>query len=141
MTAKEYLSQAFRLDERINSKIQQLESLNALATKSTSTLSDMPKSPNRSSRMEDAIVKIVDLQDEINKDIDSLVELKAEIMRAIKAVDNIEYRTIFEKRYLCFLTWKQIAVDLDYNVRHLYRLHGEALAQVVVPENLSPNVT
>ncbi len=141
MTAKEYLSQAFRLDERINSKIQQLESLNALATKSTSTLSDMPKSPNRSSRMENAIVKIVDLQDEINKDIDSLVELKAEIMRAIKAVDNIEYRTILEKRYLCFLTWEQIAVDLDYNVRHLYRLHGEALAQVVVPENLSPNVT
>ena len=45
--AKEYLKQAFYLDKRINSKLEQVESLNALATKATSTLSDMPKSPNR----------------------------------------------------------------------------------------------
>ena len=47
MNAKEYLKQAFYLDKRINSKLEQVESLNALATKATSTLSDMPKSPNR----------------------------------------------------------------------------------------------
>ena len=38
MTAKEYLSQAYRLDKRIDSKIEQLKSLNLLATKCTSTL-------------------------------------------------------------------------------------------------------
>ena len=36
MKAKEYLSQAFRLDNRINSKIDQIASLNDLATKCTS---------------------------------------------------------------------------------------------------------
>ena len=33
MTAKEYLSQAYRLDQRIDSKIEQVASLNDLATK------------------------------------------------------------------------------------------------------------
>ena len=56
MNAKEYLKQAFYLDKRINSKLEQVESLNALATKATSTLSDMPKSPNRgTSKLEDKV--------------------------------------------------------------------------------------
>ena len=62
MTAKEYLGQAYRLDQRINSKLEQIASLNQLATKCTSTISGMPGSPNRStSTMADAISKIIDL--------------------------------------------------------------------------------
>lgn len=80
MTAKEYLGQARFLDMRINSKIQQIASLNELATRCTATISDMPKSPNRGgSRMADAVIKIIDLQEEINRDINKLVELKREI--------------------------------------------------------------
>ena len=61
--AKKYLSQAFGLNQRIESKIDQIAVLNDLATKATVTYSDMPKSPNRDgSRMEDAIIKIVDLE-------------------------------------------------------------------------------
>ena len=60
--AKKYLSQAFGLNQRIESKIDQIAVLNDLATKATVTYSDMPKSPNRDgSRMEDAIIKIIDL--------------------------------------------------------------------------------
>ncbi|MCD8365821.1 MAG: DUF1492 domain-containing protein [Clostridiales bacterium] len=62
-----------------------------------------------------------------------LVDLKAEMVQVIKAVENTEFQTILEKRYLCFMSWEQIAVDLGYNVRHLYRLHEEALEKVVVP--------
>ena len=73
MTAKEYLGQARFLDMRINSKIQQVASLNELATKCTATISDMPGNPNRGgSRMADAVIKIIDLQEEINRDIDKL---------------------------------------------------------------------
>ena len=35
MTSKEYLSQAYRIDQRINSKIEQVSSLHDLATKAT----------------------------------------------------------------------------------------------------------
>ena len=44
MTTKEYLAQAYRIDQRINSKFEQIVSLRELATKATSTLSDTPPS-------------------------------------------------------------------------------------------------
>lgn len=135
MTTKEYLGQAYRLDQRINSKLEQIASLNELATKCTSTLTGMPRNPNRgTSTMADAVTKIVDLQAEINRDIDRLVDLKREMVRLIKAVDNTEYQTLLELRYLCFKTWEQIAVDMGYNVRHVYRLHDEAVENIAVSQ-------
>jgi len=135
MTAKEYLGQAYRLDQRINSKLEQVASLNELATKCTSTLTGMPRNPNHgTSTMADAVGKIIDLQAEINRDIDRLVDLKREMVKLIKAVDNTEYQTLLELRYLCFKTWEQIAVDMGYNVRHVYRLHDEAVESIVVPK-------
>ena len=138
MTAKEYLSQAYRLDQRIDAKIAQVSSLNDLATKCNATIGGMPRNPNRgASTMADVVVKIVDLQHEINDDIDKLIDLKREIITVIKSVVNVEYQIILEKRYLCFHAWEQIAVDMGYNVRHLYRIHEEALTQVAVPDHVT----
>lgn len=135
MTAKEYLSQAYRLDQRIDSKIAQVASLNDLATKCSATLTGMPRNPNcGGSTMADAVCKIVDLQEEINRNIDRLVDLKREIVAVIKAVENSEYQVMLEKRYLSFQTWEQIAVDMNYSIQHIYRLREKAYAAVQVPE-------
>ena len=128
MTAKEYLSQARLLDARINAKIQQVSALNDLATHATATLTGMPRNPNHSeSRMAEAVVKIVDLQDEINHDIDELVDLKQEITRRMKSIPNTEYQLLLEKRYLCFMTWEQISLDMHYTNRWLRKMHERAL--------------
>ena len=98
MTAKEYLNQAWYLDQRINSKLEQIASLNTLALKATSTITGMPHSPNRASaEMEDTIAKIVDFQAEINEEIDALVDLKQEISKAIKAVPEQLYVRLYTK--------------------------------------------
>ena len=131
MTAKEYLSQARYLDARINSKIKQIEQLNSLATSATSALSGMPHNPNKAtSKMANIVDKIVDLQAEINHDIDTLVELKRDIGNLIKALPNADHQTILEKRYLCFQSWEQIAVDLSVSMQHAFRLHDSALKKV-----------
>ena len=131
MNAKEYLKQAFYLDKRINSKLEQVESLNALATKATSTLSDMPKSSNRgTSKLEDTIIKIVELQEEINKDIDNLVDLKKEIANSIYSLKDKEEQTVLEKRYLCFNSWEQIAVDMNYSIQYCFKIHRNALKAI-----------
>ena len=131
MKAKEYLSQAYRLDKRINSKLDQIASLSELATKCTSTLTGLPRNPNRGgSAVADAIGNVIDLQVEINNDIDRLVDLKRELVKVIKAVDNTEHQLLLELRYLCFKTWEQIAVEMGYDLRWLYRIHGKALDEV-----------
>lgn len=33
-------------------------------------------------------------------------------------------------RYLRYMTWEQIAVELEYNVRHIYRMHYDALSKI-----------
>lgn len=131
LTAKEYLSQAFRIDLRIRSKIEQVQSLRDLAEKATVTFSDMPSSGTRNiDRMEDIIAKMVDLESEIKADIDGLLELKSEIMSVINLVDGPDSRTILELRYLCFKSWEQISVELFYDIRHTHRLHSQALRKV-----------
>ena len=132
MTTKEYLSQAYLLDKRIKSKTEQLKCLRDLATRTNMPLSDMPKNPNRgNSEMEDAVLKIVALEDEISEDILNLVTLKQEIMHSIKQVANSEYQVLLELRYLCFKTWEEISVEMGYEIRHIYRLHKRALNEVV----------
>lgn len=128
MTAKEYLEQARYLDQRINSKLTQVESLRSLATRVTTVYSDMPHSPTPDNhKLEKIIAKIVDLENEIDTDVDSLVDLKKEIVNAVNAVENDKYRVLLEMRYLSYQTWEQIAVAMDCDIRQVYRLHGHAL--------------
>lgn len=135
MNAKEYLSQAMHIDQRINSKLEQVMKLRDAATKATATLSDMPRpdSPNIQS-MESTICKIVDLEQEINEDIDRLVDLKAEARRVIQLITNPDQQLILELRYLCYKPWTEIMTEIGYSEATLYRLHGEALKNIQVPE-------
>lgn len=138
MSTKEYLSQAYRIDQRINSKLEQIASLRDLSTKATTTYSDMPRNATRNvHRLEDVICKIVQLENEINEEIDQLVDLKKEIRHVISEVRNPEYQTLLELRYLCFKNWEQIAVLMNYSTKYLFDLHSRALKSVRLPEHLT----
>ena len=130
MNAKEYLSQVMHIDQRINSKLEQVTRLRENATNCTAALSDMPRpdSPNIQ-RMEETICKIVDLEHEINADIDRLVDLKADARKAINAVTDPDQQLILELRYLCFYSWEKVAVEMEYDLRYLHKLHRKALEQ------------
>lgn len=138
MDAKTYLGQAYRIDQRINSKLEQIVALRELATKATSTLNDTSVSGSRNLQsMEGIIAKMIDMEDEIKRDIDTLVDLKREFVTIIKKINNPEYQTLLELRYLCFKTWEQIAVDMGYSLQHIFRIHAKALKDVVLSKEES----
>ena len=133
MTAKEYLSQAYRLDQRVNSKLEQVESLRALAQKVTTSYESEPVSRSRCvTSLEDTITRMIEAEADLNQTVDALVDLKMEMARYINQVENYDDQLVLEKRYLCFKTWEQIAVDMGYNVRHVYRLHDDAIENLVI---------
>lgn len=133
MNAKEYLAQAYRIDQRINSKLEQITSLRELAVKATSTITDMPHNPTKNTgSMENIITKMVDLENEINDDIDTLVDLKREIISVIKMIQNPEYQTLLELRYLCFRTWEQISTEMGYSIQNAYKIHERAIESVEI---------
>lgn len=136
-SAKEYLSQVYHIDQRINSKLEQVCSMRELAAKATCTITDMPRASSPiKHQMEAVIVKMLDLETEINEDIDALVDLKREIMTVIKSVQRPEHQTVLEMRYLCFKTWQEIADTMHYCVQNVYYLHDNALKTVAALRNL-----
>ena len=131
MTAKEFLSQAYLIDQRINSKLEQIRSLHALVEKATSVLSPTPRNATRNvHRMEDVIVKILDLEAEINCSIDELVNTKRTIMSTLQRIPATEQRTLLELRYICEKTWEEICAELQYSARNTHRIHGAALHEL-----------
>lgn len=131
MKARDFLSQAYRIDQRINSKLEQVDSLNLLATKATSTLTGMPKNPNHAtSTMADAVCEIIDIKNNLNDDLAKLLKCKISIIQIIQGVNNTEYRLILEKRYLSYQPWEDIAYDLNYSVSWVLKLHRKALRAV-----------
>ena len=137
MTAKEYLNQAYWLDRRIDSKLEQLSALRDTATKTTAVMDGEVVSHTRNVHsLQDVIAKIIDMQEEINSDIDALVDLKRDIMRTIREIEDPESQTVLELRYLCFKRWEEISVIMNYSVRRVYQIHDEALEIIPVPETL-----
>ena len=86
--------------------------------------------------MEDAIIKIIDLENEINQDMMKLVELKKDIIRRVKAVESAELQTILELRYLSYMRWEEIAIELGYGIDNVFRLHRNALDEITIPETI-----
>ena len=135
--AKKYLSQAFGLNQRIESKLGQIEDLHDLATKATVTYSDMPRNPNKDhSRLEDAVIQIIELETEINQDMMKLVALKKDITRRINAVESSELQTVLELRYLSYMRWEGIEIELGYGTDNVFRLHRNALDEIKIPEKI-----
>ena len=128
MTAKEYLGQAYRLDQHINSKLQQIEVLNSLTQRVTVAYGGEVVSHTRNvTSMQDTIDRLMEAEKELNQEIDRLVDLKAQIAQTINQVHNDSYRLILEKRYLCFQSWAQIGADLHYTRRWLLTMHDRAV--------------
>ena len=142
MTSLDYLSEAYRLDLRIDSKLGQIASLNELAEKCSSSITGMPHDPSHSvSSMADAVAKIVDLQTEIDGDIHRLIDIKRQIVAAIKAVDNKECQTLLELRFLCGHSWEEVAAKMGYSIQHTYRMRDLALKKIVPRANWRVNET
>lgn len=128
MNAKQYLRQLRRLDHIVQSKLDQVESLRSLAEKIThvpKTVSVQKSIPQ--DKMLELMPKIVDLEKEINRDIDDLLDLKIKIRREIDSIDNDDYKLLLMLRYVNFKTWEEIAVEMGYTYQWVHVLHSRAL--------------
>ena len=129
MTPKEYLSQYRTLDVEINSKLEQVAQLRALASK-VSPSTGFGAAGGISDRVGKTVAKIVDLENEINDDIDKLVELKREIRHILNSIPNSTYRNVLEMRYFLGMDWEEIGEKIGYSPRQTIRFHGYALVLI-----------
>ena len=131
MKAINYLKQIKSMDAKINADIEELASLEALATKTTSVLGgERVQSSGSQQKMADCVAKIVDMKDQINAEIYRYIDYKKAARELISECES-KCITLISKRYFQFKTWEEIAVDMSCTYQWVSGgLHQKALAQV-----------
>lgn len=136
MNAKEYLSQAYYLDREINRKLKRIMFFREMASNGSGILQAQRVSgTEKHSPMEDAITKIIDLEEEVNADIDRLVDLKREMIRMIHALPQLEHRLLLQLRYLNYKRWEEIAATMQHDLKAVHWIHARALHRIEIPDS------
>ena len=131
MKAISYLKQIKVMDAKINADLDELATLEALATRTTSVLGgERVQSSGSQQKMADCVAKIVDMKDRINEEIDKYIDYKKKARELLSECDS-ECITLISKRYFQFKTWEEIAVDMNFTYQWVSGgLHQKSLSQV-----------
>jgi DNA-directed RNA polymerase specialized sigma subunit len=135
LKAKEYLRQAYRLHDLIQSNKEELKNLKELSISLPGT--DYSKERVQTSNSADAryteiIAKIDELERVIQQEIDDMLALKLEIRNVINSVKDNSEKLVLKYRYLNFFTWDNICYRMNISLKTVHRIHNNALKNVKV---------
>ena len=135
MTNKEYLNQAYRLNERINSDLKELDELRALAANigSPSIGERVSGSHSTEAPFARAVIRIDELERKLNEEIDRFIGLKSEISDAIRSVPNPDEEILLRYRYINCYGWNKIFALMSVSTRTVHRIHASALKNFMIP--------
>lgn len=74
-----------------------------------------------------AIVKLEGYAERVNRQWDSVIEMREEAKALIAKVPDARYRDILTRRYILSERWEQIACAMGYTYRWVAHMHGAAL--------------
>lgn len=126
-SAKEYLNSVRLADRRIKIKIEELYQLQLNVDQIIpQTTGERVQSSNKGSFTK-TVDKIVDLQNKINSEIDSLLELKSDVRNKINQLSDERFIVVLTDYYINCKTWAEVSKSIGYEERYTRKLHGWAL--------------
>ena len=129
MKAKEYLQQLQKLDIVINQKLQELYELKKMGGIKCIdyTMEKVQSSRQNGANFETILIKIIDMENEINAEIDSFIDMKHCIINKIQTLDNSKNMQVLYKRYVEYKRLEMVACEMAYTFQYVVLLHGQAL--------------
>lgn len=130
MTTREKLDAVHFTDKRINAKLERIKRLESLAEHCTSTITGMPQERGNVSRIESTIEKIEALQETTAQDIELLLNQINDVDEIIAKIKSPLGKIIFELRYINFMSWPEISMQIGYQKRYLQKVHKKILKSI-----------
>jgi RNA polymerase, sigma-24 subunit, ECF subfamily len=128
VTAKEYLRQLKTLDCLIKAKLLEKERIRALSTKVTAGNKERVQGGS-SGGIENAVIKMMELEEQINSDIDRLVNLKAEARLLIDELVDDKHKVVLSMYYVSDMTFEMISDETHYSVGAVHKFYRSALKE------------
>lgn len=131
MTAKEFLTQAYRIDDRIASLKRQLEAIYSPRGQTYNNIGG--RASENVSITEQQGLKAIELEEKLRAEIERLECVQLDIFNAIQALDNVNEQLVLRYRYIEIThdgkqpSWEIIAYKMHYSTMQTIRLHGKAL--------------
>lgn len=92
MKAKDYLYQVKKIDKMIDNKIAEKTQWEAIAMGTTASINgDRVQASGSQQKMEEKILKIIEIEEEINECIDRLIDTKKDVIATIEKLPATEY--------------------------------------------------
>ena len=85
---------------------------------------------NDRSKVEKYILELWDVHNELQKEISKLMERSRAAEKLIETIRDDRHRTVLQLRYLCGMTWDDIAERLHFTLRWVHKLHKEAIEKL-----------
>ena len=127
VTTKEWLKRARIIDREIKQlKIAKQEAYDIAVSATIDTTKERVQSSSGNA-MEKKYVALLEYDKSITEQESKLLKCKTEILDAINSVNNDLYRTLLTAYYINCKSWEEVALELHYDLRWVYRLHGRAL--------------
>lgn len=134
MTAKDYLNQAYRLNDKIESNLRQVEALEAKATSATVGFDEKVQSGEKNST-EQTILKIIALKQKINEETDRYIDLLTEIRSTIDKVKDPDESLLLTLRFVECMKWEGIMEKMRFSRPQVFRIYNNALKSIVIPKD------
>lgn len=72
-------------------------------------------------------MKYLEYDGNLQKRLDELCKIKIETENLISKICDTRLRTVLFMRYVLYYRWCDIADEMNYDERHIYKLHNKAL--------------
>lgn len=111
---------------------EEVERLQSEATRITPLLSGMPGGQGDGQKLPRAVERIVQAQQELQEQIDHCADVRGEIAAVIARVTNHKDHEILRRRYILGQRWEYIAVQMEIELRWVYRRHRNAVGCMTI---------
>lgn len=130
MTTKQYLGQINRLDSMIQNKLTEIYQLKTMVCSVTvSSNKERVQTSGSKDKLGDMVSKIVDLESETDKIIDSFIEKRNKITNQIDQIENTDYYNVLSMRYVSKKTFEDISSATHWSIRKVFMLHDKAILE------------